>query len=244
VIVGVAVLGLATRDAAARETVMDAVLKVIPLSGDGATQLRQLLSSVGGSTSALGLLGLVGLVWSASGIMTAVRTALNIAWDTDERRPFVRGKALDLALVGAVLILITVTFAATIVSGFVHRGSQHLPAALAVFAGPTSRAFSVLLALVVLSATFTLLYRVVPAVPTRISEVWPGAVVAAVGFEALQYAFSIYLTHFADYNRVYGTLGALIGLLFFTYLASSVFLLGAEIASEYPRLLAEQARPG
>lgn len=51
-----------------------------------------------GGAGALGLLGLTGVIWSASGVMAAVRTALNVAWDTDAKRPFVRSKAVDLRL--------------------------------------------------------------------------------------------------------------------------------------------------
>jgi membrane protein len=87
-----------------------------------------------------------------------------------------------------------------------------------------------------LFATFAVLYRVVPAAPTRMRDIWPGALAAAAGFEGLQYGFSIYLAFFGHYNRVYGSLGAVVAFMFFVYLASMVFLFGAEIASEYPRL--------
>jgi membrane protein len=65
-----------------------------------------------------------------------------------------------------------------------------------------------------------------------------------VAFEALQYGFSVYVAHLAHYNRVYGPLGAIVAFLFFVYLASSVFLFGAEVASEYPRLPANPLRGG
>jgi Virulence factor BrkB len=61
------------------------------------------------------------------------------------------------------------------------------------------------------------------------------ALAAAGGFEGLQYGLSAYLL-FGHYNNVYGTLGAVIAFMFFVCLASMVFLSGAEIAWEYPRL--------
>jgi membrane protein len=87
-----------------------------------------------------------------------------------------------------------------------------------------------------LFATFAFLYRFMPAVPTRLGGIWPGALAAAAGFEGLQYGFSAYLAFFGHYNKVYGSLGAVVAFMFFVYLASMVFLFGAEIASEYPRL--------
>ena len=69
-----------------------------------------------------------------------------------------------------------------------------------------------------------------------------GALAAAAGFEAVQYGFSLYVTYFGHYNKIYGSLGAIVAFLFFIYLASSVFLFGAEIAAEYPRLRAGPGR--
>ena len=84
-ILAVGIIGLVTQDAHARDAVMTAVLKVVPLSGHGRQQLRRLIGSVGGGAGALGLLGLIGVIWSASGVMAAVRTALNVAWDTERQ---------------------------------------------------------------------------------------------------------------------------------------------------------------
>ena len=97
-------------------------------------------------------------------------------------------------------------------------------------------------AVVLLFGTFLFLYRFVPAAPTRLRGIWPGALAAAAGFEAVQYGFSLYLTYFGHYNKIYGSLGAIVAFLFFIYLASSVFLFGAEIAAEYPRLRAGPGR--
>jgi len=48
--------------------------------------------------------------------------------------------------------------------------------------------------------------------------------------------FSVYVGNFAHYNAVYGGLGAVIAFMFFVYLAADVLLLGAEVASEWPRV--------
>jgi membrane protein len=57
------------------------------------------------------------------------------------------------------------------------------------------------------------------------------ALFAAVAFELLKRGFAIYLAHFADYNVVYGSLGAVIAFLFFVYLAASVLLFGGELGA-------------
>ncbi len=50
--------------------------------------------------------------------------------------------------------------------------------------------------------------------------------------------------NFAHYNAIYGSLGAVIAFMFFVYLAGQLFLLGAEIASEWPRVRDELEREG
>ncbi|HEU5417686.1 MAG TPA: YihY/virulence factor BrkB family protein [Streptosporangiaceae bacterium] len=241
-ITAVGIIGLMTQDPHARDTVLAAMLKVVPLSAQGKQQLHGLLGSVSGGAGALGLLGLLGVIWSAGGVMAAIRTALNVAWDTSRKRPFVRGKAVDLALVAGVFAVTGAALGLTVAADIARQGAAHLPGplqSLAPLAGAAASVGVFAASAALLFATFAFLYRIVPAAPTRVRGIWPGALAATAGFEALQYGFSVYLAHFAHYNKVYGSLGAVIAFLFFIYLASMVFLFGAEVASEYPRLRAE-----
>ena len=243
----VGAIGLVTQDPHARDAVIRAALGAVPLSSTGRQDLRRLIVSVSGGAGALGLLGLLGVLWSASGVMAAIRTALNVAWDTTQKRPFLRGKLVDLMLVAGIFAVIAATFALAIAAGLVRQGATRLPHALQGLAPVTTVAASAavfLISAVLLFLTFGLLYRFVPAVPTQVRGVWPGALAAAAGLEAVQYGFSIYVSHFAHYNRVYGTLGTVVAFLFFVYLASMVFIFGAEVASEYPRLRREIPRGG
>ena len=61
---------------------------------------------------------------------------------------------------------------------------------------------------------------------------------AAVGFELAQRGFALYLENFSDYSAIYGSLGAVITFLVFIYIAAMVFLLGAEMATLWPRVRA------
>ncbi len=236
------IVGLVTADSNARHEVLDAVLRVVPLGHQSQQNLGNLLGSANGGLGALGLLGFVGVIWSASGVMAAVRVALNVAWDTSKKRPFLLGKAVNLALVAGIFLVIGATLGLAIMASLVRHEAGQLPPSLHLLTPLTGAAASaaVLIAsAALLFLTFGLLYRFVPAVPTHVRGVWPGALTAAAGFEALQYGFSVYIAHFAHFTKEYGSygpLGAVIAFLFFVYLASVVFLFGAEVASEYPRL--------
>ncbi len=73
---------------------------------------------------------------------------------------------------------------------------------------------------------------------SRVGYVFPGAVLAALTWAAGSAGFSVYLTYFANYNRVYGSLGAVIALLVWLYMSAYVVLFGAVVNAELT-----QARP-
>ncbi|MCT8331285.1 YihY/virulence factor BrkB family protein [Albidovulum sediminis] len=66
----------------------------------------------------------------------------------------------------------------------------------------------------------------------RIGHVLPGAVLAALTWAAGSAGFSVYLTYFANYNRVYGSLGAVIALLVWLYMSAYIVLFGAVVNAE------------
>lgn len=73
----------------------------------------------------------------------------------------------------------------------------------------------------------------------RVRDAWPAALLVAVLLGLLQNLFAVYVGNFAHYNTIYGSLGAVIAFMFFVYLAAELFLLGAEIASEWPNVRRE-----
>jgi hypothetical protein len=118
-------------------------------------------------------------------------------------------------------------------------------------AGATSgfEAVAIVVPLLLSFLTFAVLYKYVPSVSTHFRHVWPGALLAAVLFELLKNGFAFYLRFFGNYDAIYGSLGAVIIFLFFVYLSAVAMLIGAEMASEWPRVIhghydAELARHG
>ena len=81
---------------------------------------------------------------------------------------------------------------------------------------------------------FTLAFKILPAERHKLRDMWPGILFAIVSYELLKRGFSIYLDNFSNYSAIYGSLGAVIAFMVFIYLASLFFLLGAEMAAEWP----------
>jgi membrane protein len=201
----------------------------------GAPELEESVDRVvvGGTViaSLAGLVALAGLAWSASGLIAAVRLAFQSIWLSAHRRPYIRGKVVDIALVFGAGIVAIVGFALGIVAEAVAQLGGNLGNSL----GLTSpgdwlgEVVGIVTSLLLTLLCFTALYVVVPPERPRWRAVWPGALAGAIGFELATVVYGWYLTQFSDLALVYGSLGALFGFLLVVYWGVVAMLLGAEI---------------
>lgn len=239
-----AIFGLVVDDQAARMRVIEFVLDNVPLREDaGAAQLEELLRSVTSEGRGFGIAGAAGLLFTSSAVMGAVRQALNMAWDVEDPRPPLQGKLVDLLLVLAAGLVIVASLAMTL--------AVRLAATLgAPFGEPGAFAReAVLLAGQLVPAlltfgVFLLLFGLVPASSNGLRDVWPGALTATLGVEAAKVGFAIYLENVADYGAIYASLGSVVAFLVFVFVTSNVFLFGAEVASEWPKVRDGVIDPG
>lgn len=177
----------------------------------------------------LGLLVSVALaLWSASGGVGNIVTAVNIAYDEEETRGFVRRKALALVLtlgaIGFVVFSIgLVAVAPVVLDSVAAAGAAHwgLEAARWI--------------LLVLGVTVTLgvIYRYAPdREDPQVRWVSVGAVTATVIWLVASLGFSIYVDNFSSYSETYGALAGVVVLLLWLWITNLVVLLGAEINAE------------
>ena len=225
----IAIYGL-TADPASAERQFDILSHVLPEQAYGVVidQIRRL---AGASSRSLGwgLVFSLGLaLWSVGNLVQALFAALNLAYEEPERRSMLRyylsafGFAL-LGIVAGVLMLIAIVYVPLL---FAYAGFSSAFALLVkMLRWPT-------LALVVL-ISLSLLYRYGPC---RRSAKWRwvfvGATLATVVWLIASAGFSYYVSHFANYDRVYGSLGAVIVLLFWLYISFYIILIGAEINAQ------------
>lgn len=234
-------------DDAARRDVVNEVLKVIPLSeGEGRNSVEDAVRAVSGSNArALGLVGLFGSLWSGSSMFGAIRRALNIVYrDPEYSRPWAQQKAVDLALVLGLGLLFLLSVGATAALTIVERRSEDL-----AWIGRLSEDMGFVWTLgeyavpfVLSFIAFTFCYTLVPSRNRNLGNAWPGALVAAVLFEAAKSGFSFYVAHFKNFDLVFGSLGAVVTFMFWIFLSSQIMLLGAEVATTYPLVREKKIR--
>ncbi len=224
----VGAFGLFFDDAEIRRRVVEAVFENVPLSQD--SDRERLEATVGDAldnTGQLGPIAVLLLIAAASGVMGALRHAINEAWDIHTRPPLLRRKALDVALVlgAATVLFFSLSLTAT------RRAADELGDA-----GWALDLVGDLLPFVFTVSVVGFLYRILPSPRPRTREIWPGAVVAAALISLVRGALELYFEYLADFGALYGSLGALMALLIFVYAVSLVLVFGAEYASEWSRL--------
>ena len=232
----VSILGVFLRDSTRRENLVDAILDVIPLSGEGPNQLERVLANVPTPWSVVGLVSIAVTLWSASGLMGALRVGLNVVWDVHRDRPWVRSKLVDFVLVLGAGIFILASVLLTGLVQIVDRllaDAQTTLGALGGLAEAGSFVFGILVPTVLSFVTFAILYRFVPAASPRFRDVWFGALFAAICFELLKNGFAFYVRSFGNYDAIYGSLGTIVAFLYLIYLSSNVFLFGAELSAHW-----------
>jgi membrane protein len=192
------------------------------------TQVDALTSAPTRSLS-LGLLVALALaLWSASGGVGHLMSAINLAYDEEETRGFVKRKALALGLTLASivfgLLMITLVAIAPAVLDALEFGT---PLRALVEAGR----WLTLLAMVVVG--LAVIYRVAPDRDSpRLSWVSLGAVVATALWLLASLGFSLYVDNFGSYGKTYGSLAAVVILMLWLWISFYVVLLGAEINAE------------
>ena len=197
-----------------QQEIVDSALGQFPIVG---SELKS--GSLTGSTTAL-VIGLVAALWAGMGAVLATGYAIDHIWGLPRtRRPsFVRARLralLVLAVLGGGLL------ATTALSGAGTTGARY---------GLEWKAASILLSILLDFVLFWIAFQVLTTLDVPWSDLWRGALTAAIGYEVLQLLGGYYVGRVLENARnVYGTFALVIGLLSFIYLAVHVALLGAEV---------------
>jgi membrane protein len=229
----VSVLDLVLPDSASQR-IVDWVVGELLGASDLEDSVGHVLDESGLTPSVTGLLALAGLLWAASSMMGSIRIAFQAIWATAPRRPFIRGKLIDTALVLAVGIVAAAAFGLGIVAESVAQLGGDAGDALGLTrAGSFSgEVFGVASSLALAFLCFVALYRVVPPVRPRRRSIAVGAAVGAIGFQVATAAYGWYLSWSGELAVVYGSLAALLGFLLVVYAGAVAMLVGAEIVAD------------
>lgn len=167
-------------------------------------------------------------IWSAKNATAALIRGLNSIYREDHRKnPLKRygvAVALTIVMIAAALVAFALVIALPVALAFLNLGIK-----VEMFVSAAK--WAILMGVVLLC--FGLLYRYGPnRRGATVSWLSPGALFALATWAAGSIAFSTYLRNFGSFNEVYGSLGALVALLFWFYISAYVVLIGALINAE------------
>jgi membrane protein len=231
----ISVLGLFGQAEATTGTIIEIVRGLAdPSVVDAVRDPVEQLASAPGAGWAF-VLGLAGAIWAASGYVAAFAQAMNRIYEVDEGRPFWKLRPVML-IVTIILLLIAIVMAVLlVVSGPVAEAIGNViglgAAAVAVWniaKWPVLVAFAILL--------IAVLYYATPNVKQpKFRWMSIGSLIALVVLALASLGFFFYVANFANYNKTYGSIGGIIVLLLWLWIANIALLFGAEFDAEMER---------
>ena len=179
-------------------------------------------------------IGLGTLLFGATGVFVQLQDALNTIWEV-ERKPggsflsFVRSRLLSFAMVlgfGFLLLVSLILSAAiTLIQNKVTPATQH---------GWLWQTVNIGASMVVITALFALMYKLLPDMRIAWRDVITGAVITGLLMTAGKFAIGLYIGH-SSVGSAYGAAGSLVVLLVWVYYSAIIVLLGAELTQAYAR---------
>lgn len=212
------------------ESVTRLVQDTLPISPQLVNEnLRQVLDARG----AVGTIGLLTLLWSASGFFSNLAYNINLAWTNASRRNFFEKRLIGLGMIvglsGLLILSLSLEWITSLIPFFNSDTLPPLNRGLWRLASEVASWLTIFL-------LFLALYRWVPTSDVHWSATFWGALITSIAWKAATAGFSWYLSSgLGSYSLVYGSLGTIVALLFLIFIVSWITLFGAHLSATIDR---------
>jgi membrane protein len=191
-------------------------------------RVRELVSQPNNALSIGLAVSLALAFWSSSTGTKSVISALNVAYETTERRSYLRFQ-----IVGLVMTLCAVAAATAAIAVLVLLPTVISFVGLSDYSAGLINGFSIVLLVVLVGGTVALLYRFGPSRRRPSNQrIFPGAVFATILWLIASVGLSFYVSHIARLGATYGPLGAVAAIMLWFYVTAYAVLLGAEFNAQ------------
>lgn len=243
IILAVAVAGLAFGEDSARQHIGGQLAAVVGGGASGAIQTIAANAKAPGSGVFSLVVGIVVLLFGASGVFGELQSALNTVWDVAPKPGrgiwgIIKDRFFSFTLVVGVAFLLLVSLIVSAALTWVGQVFEHsLPGGAVVW-----QILNFCISLGVISALFALMFKTVPDVHIKWRDVWVGAAVTAALFVLGKFLLGLYLGS-AGVSSAYGAAGSIVALVIWVYYSAQVLLIGAEFTEVYARLYGSRITP-
>lgn len=232
----------------AYSTVQSVLNMLLParLAGQSESLLDPIVADMVRTRALSGIVGALGFAWFSTRLFGSLRSVMGIVFERSGNRNFLRGKLWDFYLAVSSAVLVTLW---VIVNTFLAIGTGRLGRVLSslgmlddVVSG-VEYLIARLISIVAMVMIFFSLYRWLPQRRTPWKIALIGGVVSAGLFELARWLFALFAPNMAAASLYSGTLAALVIVVFWTYYAALIFIIGAEVAHAAEKALAPPAAP-
>ena len=192
---------------------------------------KQLESIVAGEAPGVLTIGILGALWSSSGAMTSIVSALNTAYDVPETRPWWKVRLVAIGLTLALVVFVLLSFMLIIAGPEAGRWltgwlglSDAFDTAWRVIRWP--------LVFTLATSGIALVFYFAPDADQDWIWITPGSILTTVLWVIFSMGFRLYVTQVGDYTATYGALAGAAILLLWLYFSGLALLIGGELNSE------------
>jgi membrane protein len=234
-VLAVAVAGLVFGEDAARGQIATELSGVVGESaGQGIETLLQHADAPGEGT--LGsILGVIVLMFGASGVFGELQSALNAIWGVAAKpgrgvMGIIRDRFFSFSMVtGVAFLLLASLVLSAVLSAVGAFFAEALPGGALLW-----QVLNFVISALVIAGLFALIFKVVPDIEIDFRHVFPGALVTSLLFSAGKYLLGLYLGR-ASVSSPYGAAGSVVVLVIWIYYAAQILFLGAQFTRVYAR---------
>jgi membrane protein len=229
-------LAIGNRIDAARELLSHAV-EVYPGS---VKFLRDTIGSMSSVGTGVIITCAIVTIWAGSWVFAVIERALNRIWGATSRT-FWHGRALTIGMIGIVGVLLAFSvLVASLVVGLREMAARlsprqvaHYPLLLSAGSVFWQGIFAIASFLITVTL-FVVVYRFMPRAEVTLRDALPGAIIGGLLWEVAKYVFAWTLSYL-HYDQIYGSVGAVVAVLTWSYVSSLILLFGAQLTAVFHR---------
>jgi len=222
--------------------ILDAIRNFNPYFSE---KLMEQLGHIENKKNLLGPLGLLGLLWLAAAIFSAMETALNITFRSTKKRNYFISKLLAISMIPLGWTLGAASLIVSSLAAFLTAQPVVLPGGIEIsLTAASGFLLGYVIPYVVTVAFFFFLYWIIPTAKIRPAVLLAGSAFFALLMEIAKQLFAWYIANYTRYGLIFGTLEPVVILALWVFYVALIFLFCAELMASYQRrdmLLLERA---
>jgi membrane protein len=232
----VSIVGMVLGHSAAEKSVIDEMTQLVgPAAGNAMAAFIKGSKSTSGGVIAT-LFGLLTLLFSASGVVIELRSALNVIWEVPQKdesgfgivKSFIKERLFSFAMVlGVGFLLIVSLFITTWITALAALSASFIPAESLIL-----HLANLVLSFLIITVLFAAIYKVMPDVRLEWNDVLLGGAVTSALFTLGKFLLGLYLGR-ASYSSMYGAAASIVVLIAWVYYSAQIFFLGAEFTRQF-----------